>query len=232
MVIQTVSKLALIGMMVGLHGQLPVSSALKQRTPFEEINPDKSNKHLQRILGDKLVSTLNPLERYAAMENYINDYVTTKLARRGFESRSTEVIHAIFRTSAKYQIDPLFIVSMIEQESQFDIKAFGRHGEIGLLQIKPVTAAWAAKKLGLKLESPEALWNPETNLDISVAYLKHLQGVFYRLPLSHLDAYNRGTGSVLKLQASGQTNPTEYSVSIIQRLTKHYKALSGTIAQN
>ncbi|MBX9766389.1 MAG: lytic transglycosylase domain-containing protein [Bdellovibrionales bacterium] len=237
MVVHIVSKLALVGMVVGLHSQLPVSSSLSLsgRRAYPGVNHFYRTQHLQRILGNQgltAVPTLRVSEQNDDIEAYIKDYVTTKLSRLGFESQTETVLGAIFRSASKYQVDPLFIVSMIEQESQFNLKALGRHGEIGLLQIKPKTAEWAAKKLGLELISANDLWNPEINLDISVAYLKHLQTVFSRLPLSHLDAYNRGTGSVLKSQSRGEIEPTEYSRSIIQRLTRHYQVISNTLARN
>lgn len=237
MVVHIVSKLALIGMLVGLQNHSPRPSSLShnERRVASGINHFHRTQHLQRILGNhglETVPALNLASESHRIEFYINDYVTAKLARFGFESESEVVLASIFRSANKYQVDPLFIVSMIEQESQFNLKALGLHGEIGLLQIKPSTAEWAAKKLGMTYSSANDLWSPEINLDISLAYLKHLQSVFSRLPLSHLDAYNRGTGSVLKAQSRGEIEPTEYSRSIVRRLTRHYQTISSTFAKN
>lgn len=227
MVVHIVSKLTLVGMMVGIHSQTPVSSIDSLNARARRIDHLHRERHLSRILGEQSVLVLNQeLSVGNDIESYVKHYVTEKLARRGFESQSDAVLSAIFSSAQKYQVDPLFVVSMIEQESQFDLKALGRQGEIGLLQIKPKTAEWAAKKLGLTLNDASELWDPQVNLNISVAYLKHLQTVFKRLPLSHLDAYNRGTGSVLKSQARGEIAPTEYSRSIIHRLLRHYHHLS------
>src|SRR5207253_10929165 len=46
----------------------------------------------------------------------------------------------IARAAAKYRIDPLLVKAVIWQESRFDRNAKGRAGEIGLMQIMPLTA--------------------------------------------------------------------------------------------
>ena len=227
MVVHIVSKLALVGMMVGIHSQAPAPKNDSLNAQSHRIDHFHRERHLGRILGHHGIPVLNQeLLARNEIELYVKDYVTAKLSRRGFESQAETVLSAIFSSAHKHQVDPLFIVSMIEQESQFNLRALGRHGEIGLLQIKPKTAEWAATKLGIVLNHASELWDPHVNLNISVAYLKHLQSVFKRLPLSHLDAYNRGTGSVLRSQARGEIAPTEYSRSIVDRLLRHYRHLS------
>ena len=56
--------------------------------------------------------------------------------------------------------------AMIEIESQFRPDVRGRHGEIGLMQIKPATA----RLVGFR-GSAKALYDPETNIKYGMRYL-------------------------------------------------------------
>lgn len=53
-----------------------------------------------------------------------------------------ELSWAIAEASEEQGIDPFLLIAMVEVESRYNVNALGRHGEIGLVQIKPSTANW------------------------------------------------------------------------------------------
>src|SRR5438270_621764 len=60
-----------------------------------------------------------------------------------------QLTRTLLREAKKRNIDPLFLLALIEQESQFRAEMVGGAGEIGLMQIRPQTAHWIANKYGL-----------------------------------------------------------------------------------
>ena len=51
------------------------------------------------------------------------------------------ITDAIFYASDLYQVDPLLVAAMMEQESGFSMEATSSVGAIGLMQLMPRTAA-------------------------------------------------------------------------------------------
>ena len=65
---------------------------------------------------------------------------TRELLPVPFRGRSQKIARALIETANEHQMDPLFLMAVINQESQFNPEARGSHGEIGLMQLKPTTA--------------------------------------------------------------------------------------------
>jgi soluble lytic murein transglycosylase-like protein len=63
-------------------------------------------------------------------------------------------------------IPPALALALVKVESNYNPKATGARGEIGLLQINPKTA----RAMGYK-GSSKALYDPETNLQVGLKYL-------------------------------------------------------------
>src|SRR5215831_6670463 len=59
------------------------------------------------------------------------------------------VAAAVDAARAEHHVDPLLLLAVIEQESKFDPRASGRHGSVGLMQIKPFVARDIAKRHGI-----------------------------------------------------------------------------------
>jgi soluble lytic murein transglycosylase-like protein len=68
---------------------------------------------------------------------------------RKFKPRATAVTSMIIKESAKHDFDPVLVLAIIKTESSFNPLAIGGVGEIGLMQIRPETAEWIAKKKDL-----------------------------------------------------------------------------------
>jgi soluble lytic murein transglycosylase-like protein len=87
----------------------------------------------------------------------------------------------------KHSMDPALVMAVIHAESQFDPQAVSPRGAIGLMQISPNTI----KESGMK--DP---FDPKTNIDVGVRYLKDLLDAFDGDKELALAAYNAGLTQV------------------------------------
>ncbi|GAB4576700.1 MAG: lytic transglycosylase domain-containing protein [Roseibium sp.] len=72
----------------------------------------------------------------------------------------------IRKAAAKHGVPVKIAKAVVQVESNFNPRARGSAGEVGLMQIKPATA----RGLGYR-GSTKALYNPETNLEWGMKYL-------------------------------------------------------------
>jgi len=92
----------------------------------------------------------------------------------------------------KTGIDPLLLLSVMRQESAFNAEAVSRSGAIGLLQMIPPTADEVGKELGAKVDLPNALYDPVTNVRFAAHYLSRLIKKYDGVVPLALAAYNVG----------------------------------------
>ncbi len=109
--------------------------------------------------------------------------------------------------AAKYGVDPLFVVSVIREESKFLSKSESNKGAKGLMQIMPSTAQSIAESLGDKSYKEEDLLIPEKNIQYGTWYLASLQKVFNNNTTLVTAAYNGGRGHVQEWINGGQIDP-------------------------
>lgn len=164
--------------------------------------------------------------------NFVLATVQTLLPenQKGSVHRITE---ALISEANRQGFDPLLLVSVIRHESRFNPNAIGRHGEIGLMQIKPKTALWLGERAGLfSKKSKDAapseeslkhmLQDPAFNIRIGTTYLAHLRAKFKGD--GFLAAYNMGPGLLLQ-HLKNRTRPHEYSNKVFanyMQLTELY----------
>jgi len=134
-------------------------------------------------------------------------------------------------------LPPMAFVRLIWRESRFNPKVRGRVGEIGLMQIRPLTAQeWAQSEARARLFEGN-LFEVETNLRIGAWYLSKLLKRYARTdrPAAYaLADYNAGRGNVLRwIKRSAETNGAafvsqitypgtqEYVRSILRRATRY-----------
>ena len=104
--------------------------------------------------------------------------------------RAVSLAPAIDAVARKHDIDPLLLHAIAHVESRHDPAARSHAGALGVMQVMPATA----RRFGVA--EKHALHLPDTNLEVSAAYLKTLQKRFgLDLPLV-LAAYNAGEGAV------------------------------------
>lgn len=120
-----------------------------------------------------------------------------------------------------YQVDPLLVSLIMEQESGYDPFALSSAGAMGLMQLMPDTA-WM-----LGVEDP---WDPEENVEGGVRYFAQQMDRFGRLDLA-LAAYNAGPGAVEQWGGMPPYPETvEYVSSILGRYrTEQEKAEQETV---
>jgi len=134
----------------------------------------------------------------------------------------------IVKYSGKYDVDPYLVASVIKIESNFNPNAVSEKGAVGLMQLMPDTAVWAAKTMGIKKEKID-LMDPETNIMLGTWYLSDLLKEFDGNLVLALAAYNGGRGNVKEwidkglIDKNSEENiPFEETKFFVMRVKKAY----------
>lgn len=157
-----------------------------------------------------------------------------------WREKSAVIADAVVDASNRYELDPLLLMAVIKHESRFNPDARGRHGEIGLMQIKPSTALWLLQERLVPstdggpmptLETVrELLTEPRKNIFFGAAYLAHLKGTFKNRTSLYLAAYNMGALNVKHRLRDG-LRPRIYSDHIRAELEILGKGFKSARAQ-
>ena len=141
-----------------------------------------------------------------------------------YKQMSPAIVDSLLREAKRNGLDPLFLVAVIMTESSFNPKAVGRHGEIGLMQIRPKTAEWVARKFGH--QGHVNLNDPLMNIKIGAFYLSKLRKKFSRVGNRYVAAYNMGSRNVRRL-VSINKEPKIYP----DRVLGYYKSLHKEVSR-
>lgn len=95
----------------------------------------------------------------------------------------------------KLDLPNYWIYGVMRQESRYENTAVSPAGAYGLMQILPSTAKQTAKRFGIPFSGTEALFDPQTNIEIGSQYLHELLGRFDH-PVFATAAYNAGPSRV------------------------------------
>jgi soluble lytic murein transglycosylase len=98
--------------------------------------------------------------------------------------------------SKQFDIPEALIYAIIRQESAFRDDVVSPVGAHGLMQLMPTTAKQVARREHITYSNREALFSPNTNINLGTAYLNHLAARFDRNPLLMVAAYNAGPQQV------------------------------------
>jgi soluble lytic murein transglycosylase-like protein len=120
-----------------------------------------------------------------------------------FSSAYDALIDAAARKS---NIDPSFVSALIRAESNFEPRAVSRKGARGLMQLMPATAR------RLSVRHP---FDPASNVDGGVRYLRELVDRFGNQPELVLAAYNAGEQAV---ESYGGVPPYRETVAYVNRI--------------
>ena len=101
----------------------------------------------------------------------------------------------VMRSSEQYGLDPCLVAAVIYTESGFDPEARSSAGAIGLMQLMPETAEWAAGMRGMTYNE-ELLTEPQYNIDIGCWLLNYLLNRCGGNRRYALIAYNAGYGTL------------------------------------
>ncbi|MDD3777405.1 MAG: transglycosylase SLT domain-containing protein, partial [Actinomycetota bacterium] len=96
----------------------------------------------------------------------------------------------------KYHIDPLFVLSVMRQESRFQADAGSYAGARGLMQIMPATGGGIAQDLGLQGYDADQLFDPEISINMGSYYLSQQLNGFGDNKFYASGAYNGGPGAM------------------------------------
>jgi soluble lytic murein transglycosylase-like protein len=138
---------------------------------------------------------------------------TGKLVRAvtvsGLERGSPALARFVTETSARYEVDPLLVDSVIQVESNYNPAALSPKGAQGLMQLMPQTA----RRFDVR-----DTFNPWENIEGGVRYLKYLLVMFGdQDPQLALAAYNAGEQAVLKY---GGVPPYSETTRYVDRVGK------------
>ncbi len=104
-------------------------------------------------------------------------------------------IEPIQSIGSQRQVNPLLTMSIIRQESKFSPTIKSPVGAIGLMQVIPDTAKFAAAKIGLKKYE---LTKPEDNLNLGTWYLHFTHTQVQDNSVLAIAGYNAGPGNAAK----------------------------------
>ncbi|MEG0580487.1 MAG: lytic transglycosylase domain-containing protein, partial [Niameybacter sp.] len=133
--------------------------------------------------------------------------------------------------SDQYDLDPLFVYSVMKTESGYDPMAISRSGAKGLMQIMDKTGTWGAEECDILNYSNDKLFQPEVNIYIGCWYLARLMKQYEGDHQLVLAAYNAGTGNIAKWRANTlyssdgntlHTIPFKETEKYIQKVSFHY----------
>ncbi len=186
----------------------------------------------RELLGlDELTTFGESKERLASLALFVHERVNNLLPEAD-RARAPRLAKTLIETANRHEMDPLLLMALIKQESRFNPRAVGSHGEIGLMQMKPSTAAWLAEKglVDVAGDGSEeayriALRDPSKNVVYGTAYLSYLRSSFKGRGSLYLAAYNMGALNVRTKIKSGE-RPRIYS----DRVLSHYVALTVDFA--
>lgn len=204
-------------------------TTLASEQPQAEVLPLYVEAHSKELMDEKRESAepVSPDE----VARYIHK-TTRDLLPVPFRGRSRQVARALIDSANKHEMDPLFLMAVIKQESRFNPEARGAHGEIGLMQIKPSTASAFAQLEGLDATAATAkvsedLLDPVKNIEMGSAYLARLRASFKGRTHLYISAYNMGAKRVRDHVADG-VQPRIYS----SRVLAQYVELSGGMSSD
>ncbi len=141
--------------------------------------------------------------------------------------------------SAKNNLDPYLVASLIRQESEFNPSAISKANACGLMQLLPSVGKAMAREEGISHFQAFQLLDPATNIRLGTRYLRKTLDKFGGITEYALAAYNAGDERVVDWEAGGPyqgidefvesipfTETREY-VEAILRNQETYKAIDA-----
>ncbi len=141
--------------------------------------------------------------------------------------------------SAKNNLDPYLVASLIRQESEFNPSVVSYANAWGLMQLLPSVGKTMAREEGMTHFQTFQLLDPEMNIRLGTRYLRQMLDHLGGVPEYALAAYNAGESRVVDWQSAGPyqgmdefvesipfTQTREY-VQAILRNVETYKAIDA-----
>tara|TARA_A100001011_G_scaffold261285_1_gene269761 strand:- start:12 stop:2240 length:2229 start_codon:yes stop_codon:yes gene_type:complete len=186
---------------------------------LDELDEDKYAKHMLRFLAnDDIIngSEILAAELATKIERFDFAIQISKLA--SYEKRFHNKYNYPIISTPKYingrKIpESAFILSIIRQESEFDLSANSHAGAKGLMQLMPYTAKLVAKQAKLPYSKSRLTTDPEYNINLGSHYMAGLILEYDGAYPFAVAAYNAGPKRVRywkKLNKNPQKNQIDY----------------------
>ena len=144
--------------------------------------------------------------------------------------------------SAKNNLDPYLVASLIRQESEFNPSVISYANAWGLMQLLPSVGKAMAREEGISHFETFQLLDPETNIRLGTRYLRHMLDRFGGVQEYALAAYNAGDERVVDWEAAGPyhgmdefvesipfTQTREYVEAILRNI-ETYRAIDAVVS--
>ena len=165
---------------------------------LDELNKDKYTKHILRFLAqDNIQNGSEPLaaELATKIERYDFAIQVSKIAsyeKRFHNKFNYPVISTPIYVNGRKIPENAFILSLIRQESEFDLSANSHAGAKGLMQLMPYTAKVVAKQAKLPYSKSRLTKDPEYNINLGSHYIAGLLLEYDGAYPFAIAAYNAG----------------------------------------
>jgi len=186
---------------------------------LDELDKDKYTKHILRHLA---------LENVSAGSEILAAKLATEIGRYDFAIQISKIASYEKRFHNKYNYpiistpklingrkipESAFILSIIRQESEFDLSANSWAGAKGLMQLMPYTAKVVAKQAKLPYSKSRLTTDPEYNINLGSHYIAGLILEYDGAYPFAIAAYNAGPKRVRywkKINKNPQKNQIDY----------------------
>lgn len=195
--------------------------------PLSATQREVRIEHAQELLGSLYKKSAARAGEQIKKINGTVYRLTRDLLPKKYKSQSHRIAQAIIDQSLKYKFDPLLVLAMVQTESSFNPKMIGGVGEIGLMQIRPETAEWLAKKQKFRFKGADSLFDPVVNIQVGCAYIDYLREKFDSHAGLYLAAYNMGPTNVRNLLEEKKW-PKEYASRIMENYINYYEELKDS----
>jgi soluble lytic murein transglycosylase len=186
---------------------------------LDELNKDKYTKHILRHLANDNIgsgSEILAAELSTNISRYDFAIQLSKIAsyQKRFHNDFNYPIISTPKYINKRKIpEPAFILSIIRQESEFDMTANSHAGAKGLMQLMPYTAKLVSKQAKLPYSKPRLTSDPEYNINLGSHYIAGLILEYDGAYPFAIAAYNAGPKRVKywkKINKNPQKNQIDY----------------------
>ena len=201
---------------------------------LDELDEDKYAKHMLRHLANDNIesgSEILAAELATNIERFDFAIQISKIAsyEKRFHNKYNYPIISTPKYINKRKIpESAFILSIIRQESEFDLSANSHAGAKGLMQLMPYTAKLVAKQAKLPYSKPRLTTDPEYNINLGSHYIAGLILEYDGAYPFAVAAYNAGPKRVRywkkinKNPQKGQTNYVDWIELIKFKETRNY----------
>ncbi len=218
---------------------------------LDELNEDKYTKHILRHLANDDISNGSEVlaaELATSIDRFDFAIQIAKIAsyeKRFHNKYNYPVISTPNYINGRKIPDTSFILSIIRQESEFDLSANSHAGAKGLMQLMPYTAKLVAKQAKLPYSKSRLTRDAEYNINLGSHYIAGLILNYDGAYPFAIAAYNAGPKRVKywkKINKNPQKNQIDYvnwielikfkeTRNYVQRVLENYNVYRYILAQ-